>query len=78
MATRSALLSAADLGYDSAGIVAVIRTIQPGHFYKSMTANHDAKVWQDVYHVPDSAGALYIKFTDNGVRQMTLLSFKAK
>jgi hypothetical protein len=44
-----------------------------------MTSNHDATVWQDVYHVPHAGGTLYVKFTDNGsVTGFTLLSFKEK
>jgi hypothetical protein len=43
-----------------------------------MTADRNPRAWQDVYHVPDPAGMLYVKFTDNAVSEMTLLSFKAK
>lgn len=48
IATRTALRDAAALGYGSSEIVAVIQTIAKGHFHKSMTSNHDNKVWQDV------------------------------
>jgi motility quorum-sensing regulator / GCU-specific mRNA interferase toxin len=43
-----------------------------------MTSNYDAKVWQDVYHVPHSNGTLYVKFTDNGGPDFVLLSYKEK
>lgn len=45
---------------------------------KSMTSIYDASVWQDVYHVPHAGGTLYVKFTDNGGSEFTLLSFKEK
>jgi hypothetical protein len=43
-----------------------------------MTSIYDASVWQDVYHVPHAGGTLYVKFTDNGGSEFTLLSFKEK
>jgi len=77
-ATRSALTDAAGLGHGSQEIVAIIKTITPAHFYKSMTSNYDAKVWQDVYHVPHANGTLYVKFTDNGGPDFVLISYKEK
>jgi motility quorum-sensing regulator/GCU-specific mRNA interferase toxin len=43
-----------------------------------MTAYEDHRVWQDVYHVPSSAGLLYVKFTADAVTEFLLLSFKEK
>jgi motility quorum-sensing regulator/GCU-specific mRNA interferase toxin len=34
--------------------------------------------WQDVYHVPSAAGLLYVKFTDEGLKDFKLLFFKQK
>jgi motility quorum-sensing regulator/GCU-specific mRNA interferase toxin len=48
------------------------------HFYKSMTAYSDSRLWQDVYHVPSLAGVLYVKFTADAVTEFLLLSFKEK
>lgn len=76
--TRTATQDAAGLGYVSDDIKAIIQTVTKGHFYKSMTSNYDVSVWQDVYHVPHAGGTLYVKFTDNGGSQFTLLSFKEK
>jgi motility quorum-sensing regulator / GCU-specific mRNA interferase toxin len=77
--TGTAAKDAASLGLGSEEIAATIQTVEKGHFYKSMTSNHDAKIWQDVYHVPHAVGTLYVKFTDNGLRtEFTLLSFKEK
>jgi motility quorum-sensing regulator/GCU-specific mRNA interferase toxin len=78
LATRTAIQGAAALGYGSEEIVAIIQTMEEGHFYKSMTAHHSDAVWQDVYHVPHPDGPLYIKFTDNGGGDLLLLSFKEK
>jgi motility quorum-sensing regulator/GCU-specific mRNA interferase toxin len=77
--TGVAARDAAGLGYGSDDIKAIIQTIDKAHFYKSMTSNYNAAVWQDVYHVPHAGGTLYVKFTDNGsVIEFTLLSFKEK
>jgi motility quorum-sensing regulator/GCU-specific mRNA interferase toxin len=77
--TRVAARDAVGLGCSSADIKAIIQTIDRAHFYKSMTSNYDASVWQDVYHVPHASRILYVKFTDNGsVTDFTLLSFKEK
>ena len=78
LVTRIATQDAAGLGYGSEEITAIIQTMVKGHFYKSMTSNYDASVWQDVYHVPHTGGTLYVKFTDNGGTGFTLLSFKEK
>jgi motility quorum-sensing regulator/GCU-specific mRNA interferase toxin len=78
LVTRTAIQDAAGLGYGSDDIAAIVQTIGKGHFYKSMTSNYDASVWQDVYHVPHAFGILYVKFTDNGGTEFTLLSFKEK
>lgn len=43
-----------------------------------MTAYADHRVWQDVHHVPSSAGMLYVKFTADTVTEFLLLSFKEK
>ncbi len=76
--TGTALRSAAALGYGRAEIVATIKTMQRGHFYKSMTAYADSRLWQDVYHVPSPVGTLYVKFTADVITEFLLLSFKEK
>ncbi len=77
-ATFVALRDAAALGFDEQGIVGVIQTMRRVHFYKSMTSSANAKIWQDVYHVPSSVGVLYVKFTADTVWGFLLLSFKEK
>lgn len=76
--TGVATTSAAGLGFGRAEIVATIQTMQRSHFYKSMTANANYRVWQDVYHVPSPVGELYVKFTADVVTEFLLLSFKEK
>ena len=78
VATRTALEGAAEVGHESEEIVEIIQTIEAAHFYKSMTSNYNVNVWQDVYHIPYSAGTLYVKFTDNGGPKFLLLSYKEK
>ena len=58
--------------------MSTIQTIQREHFYKSMTAYTDSRLWQDVYHVPSPVGVLYVKFTADAVTGFLLLSFKEK
>ena len=76
--TGSAIRSAASLGYGRTEIVGTIQTMQRGHFYKSMTAYADSRLWQDVYHVPSPVGILYVKFTADTITEFLLLSFKEK
>jgi motility quorum-sensing regulator/GCU-specific mRNA interferase toxin len=75
-ATGSALRGAAALGFGRTEIVATIRLMERGHFYKSMTSYRDHRVWQDVYHVPTAAGVVYLKFTAGLLSEFLSLSFK--
>jgi motility quorum-sensing regulator / GCU-specific mRNA interferase toxin len=76
--TGTALRNAAALGFGRTEIVGTIQTMQRGHFYKSMTSYVDARLWQDVYHVPSRVGVLYFKFTADVITDFLLLSFKEK
>ena len=76
--TKTATRSALELGFGRSDIVETIQTITRTHFYKSMPSNADGRIWQDVYHVPSSAGVLYVKFTSDVVTEFLLLSFKEK
>ena len=76
--TGTAVRSAAVLGFGRTEIVATIQTMQRLHFQKSMTSYADHRIWQDVYHVPSTAGLLYIKFTADSVTEFLLLSFEEK
>lgn len=74
--TGTAVRSAAAIGFGRRGIVTTIQTMQRTHFFKSMTAYADHRIWQDVYHVPSKVGTLYVKFTADAVTEFLLLSFK--
>ena len=72
--TFSALAGAAALGFDFAGMVAVISALTARDFYKSMTTHSDHKVWQDVYRPATPAGDVYLKLTV--VNDVLIVSFK--
>lgn len=74
--TVTAALSAASLGFDQDEVAAVIRSLKPAHFHKSMTSYGDHRKWQDVYHV--NWDRMYMKFTDDIVSAFTVLSFKER
>ena len=76
--TGTALRTASALGFGRDEIVEAIQVMERKHFYKSMTALADHRLWQDVYHVPTSAGVLYVKFTSDAVSEFLLLSFKER
>ena len=77
--TTTALMSAAEIGFDIDGICEVVSTMKRSQFYKSMTSKYNHKLWQDVYHVPFGKYLLYIKFTtEQEISEFRLLSFKEK
>lgn len=76
--TRTATCEAERLGFTSEGVAEVVRSMDPGQFYKSMTANCDHRLWQDVYHVPFVDIVLYVKFSGDRICEFCLLSFKEK
>ena len=76
--TGTALRNASALGLGRDEILETVQLMQRKHFYKSMTAFADHRLWQDVYHVPTPAGVLYVKFTSDAVTEFLLLSFKEK
>ena len=76
--TATALKDALALGYLRQGMVEVFQSMEPRHFYKSMTALSDHTTWHDVYHVRHGGRALYVKFTDDRVTTFRLLAFKER
>lgn len=73
--TTTAQKGAAAMGYmDEDDIETVIGRLDSGHFYKSMTAHHHHKIWQDVYRWPaDGDAALYIKLQLSPDREKAVL-----
>jgi len=75
-ATASAYNGARELGInDLAGMCAVILSLTPADFYKSMTTHADHRIWQDVYHAETSSGhEVYLKLTV--IDDVLIVSFK--
>ena len=76
MATATAYNGARELGInDLDGMCAVVLTLTPADFYKSMTTHADHRVWQDVYHAKTASGdEVYLKLTV--IDDVLIVSFK--
>ena len=72
--TQSARVGAAALDLDFRGMLAIIRALTPGDFYKSMTTHADHRVWQDVYRPTTTVGDVYLKLTV--IDDVLIVSFK--
>ncbi len=72
--THTARTSAALLGFDFEGMIAVVASLTMRDFYKSMTTYADHRIWQDVYHPRTSAGSIYLKLTV--IEDVLIVSFK--
>ena len=77
-ATKTALLTAEEIGYERTDIAAVVERLKPRNFIKSMTSYNDHRQWQDVYIIEDRGKSIYLKFTDHILTEFILLSFKRK
>ena len=75
--TRTAQEAALRLGLTLRDVVCVVQSMKRSHFYKSMTAFADHRVWQDVYHVPWESFLLYVKLTVDDQGRL-ILSMKEK
>ena len=75
-ATASAFNGARELGInDLGGMCAVVMSLMPANFYKSMTTHADHRIWQDVYHAKTaSCTEAYIKLTV--IDDVLIVSFK--
>lgn len=76
--TFSAAKSALAIGFGPVEILATIRAMERGHFYKAMPSLGNVTVWQDVYHVPYGGFVIYLKFRADVVTEFQLLSFKER
>lgn len=72
--TQAARAGAVALGFDLAGMCAVLMALNPGDFYKSMTAHGDHRIWQDVYRPHTALGDVYLKLTV--IDDVLIVSFK--
>lgn len=62
--TQTARINSLMMGLTTDQSLAVVASLNPAMFFKSMTTNNDHRVWQDVYHAPCSNGkTAYIKLT---------------
>jgi motility quorum-sensing regulator/GCU-specific mRNA interferase toxin len=73
-ATHSARLGATALGFELSGMLAVVSSLTPSDFYKSMTTHADHTVWQDVYRPSTRAGDVSLKLTV--IDDVLIVSFK--
>ncbi len=55
-------------------MVAVVLTLTPHDFHKSMTTYIDSRVWQDVYRPTTKFGDIYLKLTV--IDDVLIVSFK--
>ena len=76
--TAAARRGGLDIGCGLNEVAALIRTMNRGMFFKSMTSFGNHRQWQDVYLVPFGDLTVYLKFTDDLLTEFTLLSFKEK
>ena len=74
--TRTAITSAAELGFGTDDVAGVIMSVKRNMFFKSMTTFANHRVWQDVYHVPVEGLWLYIKFQEDVMTEFKVMSFK--
>lgn len=72
--THAARVGADALGFDYAGMLAVVMALKPMDFYKSMTTHADHTIWQDVYRPNTPAGDVYLKLTV--IDDVLIVSFK--
>ena len=75
-ATKSALQSAAELGFSFSDMKEVVCALKVTDLVKSMTSRHDHSIWQDVYRFPSEEIDIYLKIQI--VKQVVIISFKER
>lgn len=76
--TRVALEGAADLGFDTKTMRAVVMRLSREDFFKSMTTHDDPTIWQDVYRPTVDGVNLYVKLTVYSAENLLVVSFKRR
>ena len=79
--TGSASQGAGELGFDEDDIVACVRVLHEGVFYKCMQASRRPGYWQDVYHPNHGGIDLYVKVQIEGTDPedlVVIISFKRR
>lgn len=73
-ATRAAVIGASRMNLDVIDIVRIVRELNSGDFFKSMTTYGDHTIWQDVYRPRTAMGIIYLKLTV--IEDVLVVSFK--
>lgn len=74
--TKSAIEGAFAMGLTSTEMLDAVAGTASTHFYKTMPADKNPGVWQDVYRVPTPAGMAYMKYTLAAGNPRIVISFK--
>jgi motility quorum-sensing regulator/GCU-specific mRNA interferase toxin len=74
--TLSAREGAAEAGFDERDILACVLGLTPRDFYKSMAADKNPGLWQDVYRPTFQGTALYVKLQISAIDNAVVISFK--
>jgi motility quorum-sensing regulator/GCU-specific mRNA interferase toxin len=72
--SHAARVGAVVLGLEFSEMLAVVMSLTPADFYKSMTTHADHAVWQDVYRPSTQVGDIYLKLTV--IDDVLIVSFK--
>ena len=72
--TKTAREGATALGFNFDDMIAIVMTLTPADFYKSMTTHADHQIWQDVYRPTTTVGEIYLKLTV--IDDVLIVSFK--
>lgn len=76
--TRTAKRGAAALGLGDEDIVDAVLELTSMHFYKSMEAEQQPGLWQDVYHLDYLGVQLYIKLQISADGRGVVVQYKAR
>jgi len=61
---------------DDEAVVTTIQALTSRDFFKSMTSLANPRVWQDVYKPRVRGKVLYVKFTEDSMSNLLLISLK--
>jgi hypothetical protein len=63
---------------DRNGIIAVVLSLEPQDFYKTMESEQRPGLWQDVYHKRYGVNDLYIKLQIDADGRAVIIQFKRR
>lgn len=76
--TRNVLFFSLELGFDKAGILEFVASMEPGFKQKEMQSDKHPGVVQHVFRVPFRGQVWYVKFTSEGPHGLRLVTLKWK